>query len=214
MGTRKDGPTLFEQGQDAGHLQATADCENPFPAGSVQHRNSELGRRFGIRTVLGPELPPRTLMTATLRRDNYRAGERGPTNVPHRRRIGEAPSLQVEDRAQGEETVTITPSQCRGARGMLGWSQGQLARAAGVTKPLVASFEAGGPVPNPRTVRELRVALETTGISFLNDTDGEGFGLRLKALHDRGSEAAEPAIKAMRAMDAAIEEHRISKTKR
>ncbi len=60
---------------------------------------------------------------------------------------------------------------------MLGWSQDQLAAAAGVAKQTLADFERGARSPYERTLRDIQQALELAGIEF---TNGEAPGVRLR----------------------------------
>ena len=50
-----------------------------------------------------------------------------------------------EMRCVRQSVAVITPSQCRAARGLLGWSQQDLATQAGVGIVTVHQLEAGGP---------------------------------------------------------------------
>ena len=56
-------------------------------------------------------------------------------------------------------------TQCKMARGGLGWSAADLAEAAGLTRITVARFEAGQSV-DPKSVEAMRVALEADGAQF------------------------------------------------
>lgn len=72
----------------------------------------------------------------------------------------------------------ISPDQCRAARGLLGWSQDDLAKQSGVTKKSIADYERGATTkPQPRTLRDLRSALEAAGIEFIFPNGG-GAGVR------------------------------------
>lgn len=73
----------------------------------------------------------------------------------------------------------ISPAQCRGARGMLGWSQMRLAEAASVSKPTIADFERGARIPHRNNLAAIREAFEMAGIEFISENDG-GAGVRLK----------------------------------
>jgi predicted transcriptional regulator len=82
----------------------------------------------------------------------------------------------------------ITAAQCRGARGILGWNQADLAKAAEVAVLTVQQFEAGTGKPRRATVAVIRQALESAGIEFI-DENGGGPGVRLrKPGHRRASE--------------------------
>jgi len=73
----------------------------------------------------------------------------------------------------------MTPDQCRGARGMLGWSQAKLAEVSKVGKQTLADFERGARQPYERTLRDIQKALEDAGIEFIPENGG-GAGVRFK----------------------------------
>ena len=74
----------------------------------------------------------------------------------------------------------ITVQQLRGARGLLGWSQSELADHAGLSLPTVKRFEGGfGPSVSDDARRKLRRALESAGVEFI-DENGGGPGVRLR----------------------------------
>jgi transcriptional regulator with XRE-family HTH domain len=75
--------------------------------------------------------------------------------------------------------MLISASQLRAARGLIGWSQAELAEAAGVGRATIADFELGKRDPYDRTLDELRRALEAAGVIFVEE-NGEGPGVRLK----------------------------------
>ncbi len=75
----------------------------------------------------------------------------------------------------------INPSQCRGARALLGITQQQLADLAGISKRTVIEFEGGIRVPLITTSRSLQWALENAGIEFLQGNGG-GSGVRFRDL--------------------------------
>ncbi|WP_280953094.1 helix-turn-helix transcriptional regulator [Mesorhizobium sp. WSM3864] len=72
----------------------------------------------------------------------------------------------------------ISVEQCRGARAMLGWSQAELADAAGVSRATVVDFERGLRVPHRNNLIAIREAFEAAGIEFIPE-NGSGAGLRL-----------------------------------
>jgi transcriptional regulator with XRE-family HTH domain len=74
--------------------------------------------------------------------------------------------------------MAISSEQSRGARGLLGWTQDQLATASNVAKKTIADFERGARVPYARTVADLERALESAGIEFIEE-NGCGPGVRL-----------------------------------
>jgi transcriptional regulator with XRE-family HTH domain len=75
--------------------------------------------------------------------------------------------------------IIVTPEQCRAARALLGWSQGDLEAASRVGKATIANFERGASTPFDRTLADLRRALEAAGVIFL-DSNGGGPGVRLR----------------------------------
>lgn len=73
----------------------------------------------------------------------------------------------------------ITPAQCRAARGLINWSQQQLADAARVGVVTVRQFETGASQPRNATLDVLQRALEAAGVIFVAE-NGEGPGVRLR----------------------------------
>lgn len=74
----------------------------------------------------------------------------------------------------------VTVAQVRGARGLLGWSQTQLGKAAGLSLPTVKRYETGkGPRVSDDAVGAIRSALEAAGVIFVEE-NGEGPGVRLR----------------------------------
>jgi transcriptional regulator with XRE-family HTH domain len=72
-------------------------------------------------------------------------------------------------------------SQIRAARALLGWSQGKLARAAGVGLATLQRIEQSEGIVkgNFSTILKIQKALEQAGIHFADDEDGE-IGVRLR----------------------------------
>jgi transcriptional regulator with XRE-family HTH domain len=73
----------------------------------------------------------------------------------------------------------ITPSQCRAARGLIDWSQIELAEAARVGVVTVRQFEKGAAEPRNSTLEVLQRALESAGVEFIAENGG-GAGVRLR----------------------------------
>jgi transcriptional regulator with XRE-family HTH domain len=74
----------------------------------------------------------------------------------------------------------ITIEQVRAARGLVGWSQSELARRAGLSLPTVKRVEAGsGPRVSDEARRRIQQALEIGGVQFIAE-DGGGPGVRLR----------------------------------
>ena len=64
-------------------------------------------------------------------------------------------------------SMEISASQCRAARALLNWTQGDLAEASGVSKRAIADFETGNRRPIAATLTVLRQALESGGVQFV-----------------------------------------------
>ncbi|MFC5353961.1 MULTISPECIES: helix-turn-helix domain-containing protein [Azospirillum] len=60
----------------------------------------------------------------------------------------------------------ITPAQCRAARGLLDWTQEELAKAAQVSAITIRGFEKEASSPRRATLAALRQALEAAGVEF------------------------------------------------
>ena len=65
------------------------------------------------------------------------------------------------------KSQVVLPEQCRAARGLLNWSQPDLAERSGITVNPIISFEKGGNAkPAARTMRRIVHAFELAGIAF------------------------------------------------
>jgi transcriptional regulator with XRE-family HTH domain len=73
----------------------------------------------------------------------------------------------------------LTPAQCRAARGLLDWSQQDLASQAGIGIVTVRQIEAGVTEPRRATLVVVRQAFERAGVEFI-DENGGGPGVRLR----------------------------------
>jgi predicted transcriptional regulator len=73
----------------------------------------------------------------------------------------------------------ITPAQCRAARGLLAWSQQDLAKEAGVGIVTVHQLEAGTSEPRRATLEVIRRAFERAGVEFI-EGNGAGEGVRFR----------------------------------
>ncbi len=73
------------------------------------------------------------------------------------------------------------PAQVRAARGLLGWSQSQLAETSGVGLSTIRRMEGSdGPLRGTAgNVWKVQQALEDAGVIFI-DADDEGPGVRLR----------------------------------
>jgi predicted transcriptional regulator len=73
----------------------------------------------------------------------------------------------------------ITSAQCRAARGLVGWSQQELAKNAGVGTVAIHQLESGTSQPRRATLDVVKRALEAAGVEFI-DENGGGPGVRLR----------------------------------
>jgi len=86
----------------------------------------------------------------------------------------------TEDRQGPGVAVRETnwPLQCRAARGLLGWTQSDLAAASSVSNLTVSKTESGQVTPNRSSLRKMRSALEKAGVIFVNEIGETGARLR------------------------------------
>jgi len=86
----------------------------------------------------------------------------------------------------GKLRPLVTTEQLRAARGLLGWSQSELAARAGLSLPTVKRLEGGfGPRVSDDARVKLRRAIETAGIEFIEENGG-GLGVRFRKRKGRG----------------------------
>ena len=78
----------------------------------------------------------------------------------------------------------ITAAQCRAARGLLKWTQPDLAGRSDVGLNTIKKFETEATAPHKSTLKALKAAMEAAGIEFLAQGEtplsngGEGVRLR------------------------------------
>jgi transcriptional regulator with XRE-family HTH domain len=82
----------------------------------------------------------------------------------------------------------MTPSQCRAARGLLNWTQDEMASAARLSVVTVRNFENEKSTPQRATLDVIQRALEAAGVEF---TNGQQPGVRLTKV--AAARSAEPA---------------------
>jgi len=73
----------------------------------------------------------------------------------------------------------LSSAQCKAARGLLDWTQQDLAERAGVGIVTVRQFESAANTPRRATLNVIRRAFETAGVEFI-DENGGGPGVRLR----------------------------------
>jgi transcriptional regulator with XRE-family HTH domain len=84
-----------------------------------------------------------------------------------------------------EEFIVLKIEQLRAARGLLGWSQSDLAQRAGLSLPTVKRVESGtGPRVSNEARTKLQRALESAGVEFI-DENGGGPGVRMRKRQQR-----------------------------
>ena len=70
----------------------------------------------------------------------------------------------------------MNPDQSRAARGLLDWSQAELAAQSNLSESTVRDFEKGRRVPSINNLAAIRRALEAAGVEFI---DGNQPGVKL-----------------------------------
>lgn len=81
----------------------------------------------------------------------------------------------------------MTPAQSRAARGLIEWSQEQLAEAAHLGLSTIRDFEKGRRVPTHNNLTAIKRALEDAGVQFLEhggEAAGAGVALTLNVKVD------------------------------
>ncbi len=73
----------------------------------------------------------------------------------------------------------FTPAVSRAARGLLDWSQTDLAEKAGVSLSTVRDFETGKRTPIANNISAMQKAMEAAGVQFISENGG-GAGVRLR----------------------------------
>ncbi|RAI00135.1 transcriptional regulator [Acuticoccus sediminis] len=73
----------------------------------------------------------------------------------------------------------MTPAQSRGARGLIGLTQAELARRSNLSESTIRDFEKGRRLPSINNLVAIQRALEDAGVEFIAENGG-GAGVRLK----------------------------------
>jgi predicted transcriptional regulator len=79
----------------------------------------------------------------------------------------------------------LTPNQLRAARALVGWTRADLAKQSGVAVPTITGFELQGADSKISTLHKLKRALEQAGVTFIDETDINGPGVRLKKVRPK-----------------------------
>jgi transcriptional regulator with XRE-family HTH domain len=77
----------------------------------------------------------------------------------------------------------LTPAQSRAARGLIEWSQEQLAQASHLGLSTIRDFEKGRRIPTHNNLSAVKQALETAGVQFIPENGG-GAGVRMAKPND------------------------------
>ncbi len=97
----------------------------------------------------------------------------------------------------------LSAAQCRAARGLLNWTQKELANYSRVATKTIADFERGARIPHFRTLEALVKVFEAEGVVFLEETDTLLAGVAIRAGSAAADKLKAPAVKA--ANDDALE---------
>jgi len=68
----------------------------------------------------------------------------------------------------------ISIAQCRAARGIMDWSQAELASRSNLSESTIRDFEKKRRIPGPNNLAAIRAALQAAGVEFIDDERGEG----------------------------------------
>lgn len=97
--------------------------------------------------------------------------------------LGKIPMQLVAAPTRGYAAAMISANQIRAARALIGWTQGQLAGAAGLSLAVVNNVERNVTDPRRSTLEAIQKALEGAGVEFIgerqNSPDG-GAGVRMR----------------------------------
>ncbi|HEV7335884.1 MAG TPA: helix-turn-helix transcriptional regulator, partial [Bosea sp. (in: a-proteobacteria)] len=77
-------------------------------------------------------------------------------------------------------------AQCRAARGLLDWSQSELASRSNLSESTVRDFEKNRRIPGPNNLAAIRAAFEAAGVQLLTEgqaATGNGVALRTSPRH-------------------------------
>ncbi|TCS06924.1 helix-turn-helix protein [Rhizobium sp. BK418] len=77
---------------------------------------------------------------------------------------------------QGAKETILTPALCRAARGLLDWTQTDLAEKAAVSRSTIRDYEGRHHEIHRATEAQLRHAFEGGGVRFI-EVEGGGTGL-------------------------------------
>lgn len=76
--------------------------------------------------------------------------------------------------------MTITSDQSRAARGLLGWTQEQLAANANVSRAMIADFESNTRAPMKNNLSSIEDSISAAGLEFIREEGNSGVGVRFR----------------------------------
>ncbi|NDA47247.1 MAG: XRE family transcriptional regulator [Alphaproteobacteria bacterium] len=115
------------------------------------------------------------------------------------------PCTMLESQAAPDE-AQIFSSQVRAARGLLGWSQSELARRAKISVAAIARIELGTTDCRMSTIQALKHSFMLSGIEFHKGPDGRFGVLQAPQPQDVAASAqANSAQAPQRALDGAVQ---------
>jgi transcriptional regulator with XRE-family HTH domain len=75
--------------------------------------------------------------------------------------------------------MSLSAAQSRAARGLLDWSQTELASRSNLSESTIRDFEKGRRVPSPNNLAAIVRAFEAAGLEFIPENGG-GAGIRFR----------------------------------
>lgn len=75
--------------------------------------------------------------------------------------------------------MSLSAAQSRAARGLLDWSQTELASRSNLSESTIRDFEKGRRVPSPNNLAAVARAFEAAGLEFISENGG-GAGIRFR----------------------------------
>lgn len=76
--------------------------------------------------------------------------------------------------------MQISADQCRAGRGLLNWTQDQLATNARVSRATIADFENSSRKPQTNNLRSIADCMFAAGVEFIAEQDKLGVGVRFR----------------------------------
>lgn len=78
---------------------------------------------------------------------------------------------------------SLTPAECRAARGAIKWTQSKLAQTCGIKEQTVSEFERARTKAHPLTIKAMREALIDAGVIF--ERQGDFFVIKFREARKR-----------------------------